>query len=177
LRKAMAGNKATIFVATVIAVFLLALSFGGAGTTMVTQAGSPYAIPLLPEEAKKIEEKVKVVTEVSEAVSKILESLGEEKPEEAKKAILQAPIETLLEGAPVTSATQSFDKDGNGVVDVVDLVEVLAEKGVVKKPPKVKKEFASTLLEVLKTIYGPNLENFPSPEGKLWLLAMYKISQ
>ena len=168
-------NNLAILLTTAIAIMAFLLAFSGNNSVEVT-AGSPYAAPLEQKQIERLQETIKTVKEVGEAVVVIVQA-GEKAPEDVKKAILEAPIQDLLEGAPVTPDTSAFDKNDDGVVDVVDMVEIYAEKGLMAKPPKISKAFAENLLETLKKIYGPNLENFPSPEGKLWLLALYKLAE
>lgn len=171
-------HKYAALLATVIALLSLGITFMGSGGTLAPAAEevsyyATYTVP--PDILESTQKLVETVKTVAEAVVILVET--EEPPENVLQAIRQAPIEELLIGAPVTPEVSDFDKNNDGVVDVVDMVKIYAEAGIMKEPPKVKKEFAETLLELLKRIYGPNLENFPSAEGKLWILALYKTAE
>ena len=81
-------------------------------------------------------------------------------------------LDKLVNGVSVTKDTLSLDANGDGKVDALDLVNYLSSQGLMKKPPKTTRAFSQQLLKTLQKLYGQNLENYPTPEGKLWVLAL-----
>lgn len=94
------------------------------------------------------------------------------------RQIRELSITELLAETEVTPATVDLDVNGDGVVDVLDTVEELVNYGVFRtSPPKLDRNVAEQLLDTLKRLYGENLEEFPTPDGKLWIIAVYKNSE
>ncbi len=71
--------------------------------------------------------------------------------------------------------------DEKGEVDlgrVEEAFEKLVENNLISKPTfTFTPETAQKLFERLQEIYGPNLEKYPTPEGRIWLLYMLTKSQ
>ncbi len=84
-------------------------------------------------------------------------------------------LDKLVNGVSVVSVTNdtlTLDANEDGKVDALDLVNYLSSQGLMKKPPKTSKAFSQQLLKTLQKLYGENLENYPTPEGKLWITAL-----
>ncbi len=89
----------------------------------------------------------------------------------------QMEIDKLLKGINATPTTKTLDGNRDGKIDALDLVEYLATKGLMKTPPVTTKAFSEQLIKLLQRQYGQNLEEYPTSEGKLWILALLEKSQ
>ena len=124
------------------------------------------------EAAKKIGKLVTVISGLSNATA------GKEGGETMAAAdkvfqqLKQMDLGKLIGGVNSTSDTRALDANGDGKVDALDLVNYLSSQGLMKKPPKTTRAFSQQLLKTLQKLYGQNLENYPTPEGKLWVLAL-----
>ena len=65
------------------------------------------------------------------------------------------------------------DNDHDGVVDIADAFDQLVDAGLLRTPSfTFDPDVASNMLTALESVYGANLVNFPSLEGRVWLLYM-----
>jgi len=77
-------------------------------------------------------------------------------------------VETIL-----STLGEEPDNDHDGVVDIADAFDQLRNAGLLWTPSfTFDPDAASNTLMALQSVYGANLENFPSLEGRVWLLYM-----
>jgi hypothetical protein len=94
------------------------------------------------------------LTEVRGNVETIL-SLGE--------AVIAGDDQTLM----------GLDYNHDGMVDIADAFDQLVDAGLLWTPSfTFDPDAASNTLMALQSVYGANLESFPSVEGRVWLLYM-----
>ena len=66
-----------------------------------------------------------------------------------------------------------LDYNGDGFVDIADAFDQLVDVGLLRPPSwTFDPDAASQFLAALESVYGENLVNFPSVEGRVWLLYM-----
>ena len=77
-------------------------------------------------------------------------------------------VETIL-----STLGEEPDNDHDGVVDIADAFGQLRNAGLLWTPSfTFDPDAASNTLMALQSVYGENLESFPSVEGRVWLLYM-----
>ncbi len=149
-----------------------------------TGIGEPQA-PLGDTEEELTEAKIEKIKKTLEGKKAGLETLTKTLPGEIELPpnatlddVKELEIDALLQDKPATPDTSEFDVNGDGVVNILDTLETMKQYGVYRTtPPQIGKEAAQRLLETLKKLYGPELEDFPTVEGKLWLIALVKKSE
>jgi len=96
-------------------------------------------------------------TEVGGNVENILSTLGD----------------VVIAGENATVAGEELDYNHDGMVNIADAWDQLVDAGLLRPPSfTFDPEAASAFLRMLQSIYGETLENFPSLEGRVWLLYM-----
>jgi hypothetical protein len=83
----------------------------------------------------------------------------------------------IIAGRNATEVGEEFDYNHDGMVDVADAFDQLVDAGLLRQPSwGFDPDAASNFLAVLESVYGENLVNFPSVEGRVWLLYMLGYS-
>jgi len=102
-----------------------------------------------------------------------------EPTEEQKTAVANADTilstlgEVIIAGENATVAGEELDYNHDGMVDIADAWNQLRDAGLVQTPSfTFDPDAASGFLAMLQSMYGANLESFPSVEGRVWLLYM-----
>lgn len=87
--------------------------------------------------------------------------------------ILQRISTNLLTGVNATEIGSRYDANEDGLVNIVDVYLILKKAGLITKdPPKLPSPIAQVLYTVLQSLYGPQLMNYPTLEGRVYLLYM-----
>ncbi len=98
--------------------------------------------------------------------------------EQIASKVVSIPVNKLATGVPANEIGPQLDVNGDGKVTIQDALQALMDAGMIKTPPpKVQPVIAKALLAVLQSLYGENLENYPSLPGRVWLLAMILESE
>ena len=128
-----------------------------------------------------IEKLVKAMEGKKAGMETIIKALPEEvelPPNATLGHLKKVRIDALLREKPVTPETRDHDVNGDGIIDILDTIETMRKHGVYRTtPPNIGGEAAKELLKALQKLYGPELEDFPTVEGKLWLIALVKKSE
>ncbi len=147
-------NKQIVMAAPVFVALIIVLAI----TVMPTQLSLPVSSqfyyappPVSPPNYPEIRESVIEVESLLETVS----------------------IDELLTGVSPTVVGSEYDQNNDGIVDVADAFLILRGSGAIKvDPPVLDPTTAGTLLATLEAIFGPGLQNFPTVEGRIYLLYM-----
>lgn len=80
-------------------------------------------------------------------------------------------MDIAREKAEAILAGTGEDYNRDGTVDVKDGFEILLDNNLITEPAyTIQADIAGNLLATLQSIYGENLEQYPSVEGRIWLL-------
>ena len=128
-----------------------------------------------------IEKLVKAMEGKKAGMETLVKALPEDvelPPNATLSDLKKVQIDALLREKPVTPETREHDVNGDGVIDILDTIETMRKHGVYRTtPPDIGGEAAKELLQALQKLYGQELEEFPTVEGKLWLIALVKKSE
>ena len=145
---------------------------GGGGQENTTETG------LTEEKVEKIKKAMEGKKVGLETLTKTLPGEIELPPNATLNDVKELEINALLQDKPATPDTSELDVNGDGVVNILDTLETMKQYGVYRTtPPQIGKEAAQRLLETLKRLYGPELEEYPTVEGKLWLVGLVKKNE
>ncbi|MBM5805655.1 MAG: right-handed parallel beta-helix repeat-containing protein [Candidatus Verstraetearchaeota archaeon] len=87
--------------------------------------------------------------------------------------ILSTLGDVIIAGEDASVAGEELDYNHDGMVNIADAWDQLVDAGLLRPPSfTFDPEAASAFLRMLQSIYGETLENFPSLEGRVWLLYM-----
>ncbi len=148
--------------------------------------GEGEVVPQLPEVdleviVEKMEERRKAAEEAAKVVQEVYsEVLGVTLPaaNETLEALKTMSLEDLLREKPAEGELRNLDRNEDGQVDILDIAQALKDHGVFRSlPPKAGKAFSQQLIQQLKNLYGPNLEDYPTLDGKIWVLALAKTNE
>ena len=79
----------------------------------------------------------------------------------------------LLTGLPAGQVGAKYDLNNDTVVDIADIYLLFKQAGLLDiDPPKLPAPVASASLKVLEALYGPQLVNYPTLDGRVYLLYM-----
>ena len=97
----------------------------------------------------------------------------QEAREEVTTLVETIGVEELIAGVGAEEIGVEFDVNNDGVVDLGDAYLILKDAGLIKvDPPKLPASIAQAILKILEAIYGPGLVNYPSIDGRIYLLYM-----
>jgi len=89
------------------------------------------------------------------------------------ETILSTLGEVIIAGENATVAGEELDYNHDGMVNIADAFDQLRNAGLLWTPQfTFDPDAASNTLMALQSVYGANLESFPSVEGRVWLLYM-----
>jgi hypothetical protein len=89
------------------------------------------------------------------------------------KQLIQELGTNLLTGLPAGQVGVKYDLNNDTVVNIADVYIILKQAGLINiDPPKLPGPVASALLSVLEALYGPQLVNYPTLDGRVYLLYM-----
>ncbi len=144
----------------------------------VVEEGQPTEEELTEAKIEKIKKTLEGKKAGLETLAKTLPGEVELPPNATLDDLKDLEIDALLQDKPATPETSELDVNGDGVVNILDTLETMKQYGVYRTtPPQIGKEAAQRLLEALQRLYGPELEEYPTVEGKLWLVGLVKKNE
>jgi parallel beta-helix repeat protein len=88
------------------------------------------------------------------------------------ETILSTLGDAIITGKNATEVGE-LDYNHDGATNIADAFDQFRDVGLLRRPSwSFDPDAASEHLAVLESVYGANLENFPSVEGRVWLLYM-----